>query len=65
MYPLVKDKLRETEKRINEIKFYGTTYQCQDCGEFFESNLPYRLNGVPICDECWNKKEFERVIYEK
>lgn len=64
MYPLVKDKLKETEKRIRLSEIDLTKYLCQECNEYYEVYIPLLLNGLPICPLCWYKKENEETHTE-
>ena len=60
MYPLVKDKLKEIEKSVLRINYDKDIeyYVCQDCCyEFFEILTPLLFNGVPICRNCYNKRQ--------
>lgn len=67
MYPLVKDKLKETEKRIRKNIYESNSifYICQKCcQEYYGVLRPMILNSLPICPECWDKKQNEKTISE-
>lgn len=62
MYPLAKDKLRETEKRIRLSEIDLTKYLCQDCNEYYEVYIPLLLNGVPIFGNAGIKNKMKKLI---
>lgn len=57
MYPLVKEKLKETERKIRQSDFALTTYQCGVCNEYYDVFIPLISNGLPICRECWDLRQ--------